>query len=114
MRIQVKILESKLESLGGKVSLKGQILRENAVKIIKSVQSIFKWNTTSSASSTTPSSVFKQPSNSAIPALPTPPARKRIGPKAKTFVSHMSDENPLPINSFISDNKQPDQDLIKW
>ncbi|EFX81319.1 hypothetical protein DAPPUDRAFT_303400 [Daphnia pulex] len=94
LRIQVKILESKLESLGGK--------------------SIFKWSTTSSSSSTTPSSVFTQPSNSAVPALPTPPARKRIGPKAKTFVSHMSDENPLPINSFISDNKQPDQDLIKW
>ena len=82
------------------------------MKSLLIVQSIFKWNTISSSSS--PISTLKQSTNSTDPTLPTPPARKRIGPKAKTFVSHMTDENPLPINSFISDNKEPDQDLIKW
>lgn len=96
LRIQVKILESKLESLGGK--------------------SIFKWNT---ASSCTPTGTLKYPTNSvapvlpAIPILPTPPARKRIGPKAKTFVSHMADDAP-ETGSLKSDSNGADQDLIRW
>lgn len=85
LRLQLKILESKLESLGGKVTkvIKVVLSRDKLVFF----QSISMWN-------------------KSVPVRPAPPLpEKSIGPSSSSFRSHLATGAP---------SGSSDQDLIIW
>lgn len=101
LRIQVKILENKLESLGGKVITEITNLRKNLDTdgFLPCAQSIFSWNNSSIARTA--------PARPASSPVAPPRNTKSIGPKTHSFVSHTAS---LQNGSSSSAS----EDLIKW
>jgi len=108
LRIQVKILENKLESLGGKVHTSKLItvyLNKLSCFLLNILQSIFSWNNTSLSKSET----------ELFPPI-APPRTKSVGPKTNTFVSHMPSLEKASANNHQDQNGNSGlaEDLIRW